>query len=63
MKGPNSVRGAEAFRVTSTATVASSSDATREPVNASKSGSRFYWDWRSNSVETLTLHQEGKCHE
>lgn len=56
MKNPNSARGAGAFRVTSTATVASPVDATCSTVYASPTEVRFYWDRHSNSVQTLILH-------
>lgn len=55
MKNPNSARGAGAFRVTSTATVASPVDATCGAVHASPTNARFYWDRLSNSVQPLTL--------
>lgn len=56
MKNPNSARGTGAFRVTSTATVASSVDATSGTAHATPSDARFYWDRLSNSVQPLTLH-------
>ena len=55
MKNPNTARGAGAFRVTSTATVASSVDATCGTVHARPASARFYWDRLSHSVQPLTL--------
>ena len=56
MESPNTARGAGAFRVTSTATVASPVDDTRGADHASPIDARYYWDRRSNSYERLTLH-------
>ncbi len=56
MKNPNSAGGAGAFRVTSTATVASPVDATCGTVHASPEA-RFYWDRLSNSVQPLELRK------
>ncbi len=63
MKSPNTAGGAGAFRVTSTATVASPVDATCGTAHATPSEARFYWDRLSNSVQPLTLHLGRVCHE
>ena len=57
MKNPNSARGAEAFRVTSTATVASSIDAMMGTVHATKNERRFRWCGLSNSVQPLRIRK------
>lgn len=51
MKNPNSARGAEAFRVTSTVTLTSSVDAMSGTVSATKNERRFRWCRLSNSVQ------------
>lgn len=63
MKNPNSAGGAGAFRVTSTATVASPVDATCGTVHASPTEARFYWDRRSNSCERFAIQRGRACHE
>ena len=55
MKNPNLASGAGAFRVTSTATVASPVDATCGTLHASPTEARFYWDRLSNSVQPLPI--------
>ena len=57
MKNPNSARGAGAFRVTSTATVASPVDAMRGRGHASPPDRRFRWCAASNSVEPLKIRK------
>lgn len=63
MKNPNSAGGAGAFRVTSTATVASPVDATCGTVHASPAQARFYWDRSSNSIEPLQIHMGRVRHD
>ena len=63
MKNPNSARGAGAFRVTSTATLASPVDATFGTPHASPTGARFYWDRLSNSVQPWTFKLGRTWHE
>ena len=57
MKNPNSASGAGAFRVTSTATLNSSIDATARPPTATDFERRFRWCEHSNSVQPLTLRK------
>ena len=59
MKNPNTVNGAGASQVTSTATLTSSVDATSDPIPATKNERRFRWCSRSNSVQPLRLHKGG----
>lgn len=59
MKNPNSASGAGAFRVTSTATLNSSVDATSRPCPATHFERRFRWCGLSNSVQTLKLRNGG----
>lgn len=63
MKNPNTACGAGAFRVTSTATVASPVDATCGTVHASPTAARFYWDRFSHSVQPVTLRLGGIWHD
>lgn len=55
MKNPNSASGAGAFRVTSTATLNSSVDATSSPQRATQNEQRFRWCGLSNSVQSTTF--------
>lgn len=55
MKNPNSARGAGAFRVTATATVASPVSATRRPSPARATDRRYYWSTLTHSVEPLRI--------
>lgn len=55
MKNPNSAIGAGAFPVASTATLASSVDATVCPFPATQIERRFRWCNLSNSVQPLKL--------
>jgi hypothetical protein len=57
MKNPNSARGVRAFRVTSTATLNSSVDATPCPSPATCFERRFRWCGQRNSVQPLTLRK------
>lgn len=57
MKNPNSASGAGAFRATSTATLASSVDATLGLAFATENERRFRWCKLSNSVQPLTIRK------
>jgi hypothetical protein len=57
MKNPNSACGAGAYRVTSTATLNSSVDATMPLLRATKNELRFRWCGLSNSVQPVTLRK------
>lgn len=57
MKNPNSENGAGAFRVTSSATLNSSGDATSRPFFATHFERRFRWCPCSNSVQPLALRK------
>lgn len=57
MKNPNSANGAGAFRVTSSATLNSSGDATSGLFFATQNERRFRWCPRSNSIQPLALHK------
>lgn len=57
MKNPNSARGVRAFRVTSTATLNSTVDATRCPDPATQIERRFRWCKLSNSYQRLKLRK------
>ena len=57
MKNPNSARGAGAFPVTSTATLASTVDATLGRAFATQIERRFHWCKLSNSVQPLKLRK------
>ena len=57
MKNPNSACGARAFRVTSTATLNSSVDATRCPHPATHFERKFRWCDQSHSIQPVTLHK------
>lgn len=63
MKNPSTARGAGAFRVTSTATLASPVDATLGSVLASLHDVRFYWDRDSNSCERLAFFPGRRWYE
>lgn len=57
MKNPNSVQGARAFRVTSTATFASPVDATSRLISATQNEMRFRWCSLSNSVQPVSIRK------
>lgn len=63
MKRPDSARGAEAFRVTSTATFASPVDATSTLPPTSLTERWFCWCTRSNSVQPLELSKGSDAHD
>ena len=57
MKDPKSASAVGAFRVTSTATVASSVDAMPGRDHATQILGRFRWCTLSNSVQTITIRK------
>ena len=57
MKNPNSRGGAGVSQVTSTATLASSGDATDAPFTPLKTDLRYRWCPLSNSVQPLRLRK------
>lgn len=57
MKNPNSASGAGAFRVTSSATLNSSGDATSAQFFATHFDRRLRWCPRSNSIQPYETHK------
>jgi hypothetical protein len=55
MKNPNSASGAGAFRVTSTATLNSTIDATTPLPRPTPNEQRFRWCGLSNSVQPISM--------
>lgn len=63
MKNPNSASGAGVFPVTSSATLASSVDATLGRAFATQFERRFRWCSLSNSVQPLRLEKGVLTHD
>lgn len=57
MKNPNSASGAGVFRVTSSATLNSSGDATLGLFHATQFDKRLRWCPRSNSIQPFETHK------